>query len=216
MRPNQSARIGRLIVRKIIPLLTFAIAVAALSGCSTGGLPGGSAAGGSNPPAAASSGSGSGSGATASNACGVAHDALAKVVTAALSAPFEKDNVCYFGVGSNASQSGSALAQLYGDSVFVGYSTSDVDSQYQAAAAAYSGSKKLSGVGTQAQYYDGGNGNPQVVARTSRALCTVQTNFNDATEVGLSKPTDSRTIATADVPKLAGELGGVCTALFGG
>ena len=220
MRPNQSARFGRLVVRKIIPLLTFAVAAAALSGCSTGALPGGSAPGGSNPPAAASSGptsgSDSGPGATAANACGIAHTALAKVVTAALSAPFEKNNVCYFGVGPNGSQSGSALAQLYGDSVFVGYSTSDVDSQYQAAAAAYSGSKKLSGVGTQAQYYDGGNGNPQVVARTSGALCTVQTNFHDATEVGLSKPTDSRTIAAADVPKLAGELGGVCSALFGG
>jgi hypothetical protein len=149
------------------------------------------------------------------NACGIARTALAKVVTASLSAPFEKDNVCYFGVGQNAGTSGSALTHLYGDSVFMGYSTSDVDSQYQAAAAAYSGSKKLSGVGMQAQYYDGGNGNPQVVARTSGALCSVQTNFNDATEVGLSKPTGSRTIAAVDVPKLADELGGVCSALFG-
>jgi hypothetical protein len=205
-------------VRKIIPLVTFAIAVAALSGCSAGALPGGSASGASSPSAAAGadSGSSSGSGATAANACTTAHTALAKVVTASLSAPYEKDNVCYFGVGPNGSQSGSALAQLYGDSVFVGYSTSDVASQYQAAAAAYSGSKNLSGVGTQAEYYDGGNGNPQVVARSSGALCTVQTNFNDAAEVGLSKPSDSRTIAAADVPKLASKLGGVCTALFGG
>jgi hypothetical protein len=208
-------------VRKIVPLLTFVVAVAALSGCSAGSLPGGSASAGSNPSAAADSGSssgsnsGSGPGATAANVCSVAHTALAKVVTGSLSAPYQKDNVCYFGVGSNGSQSGSALAKLYADSVYVGYTTSDVDSQYQAAAAAYSGSKKLSGVGTEAQYYDGGNGNPQVVAKTSGALCTVQTNFNDATEVGLSKPTDSRTIAAADVPKLASELGGVCSALFG-
>jgi hypothetical protein len=205
-------------VRKIIPLVTFVIAVAALSGCSTGALPGGSAPGASGPSAAASGGSGSnsGSGATAANACEIAHTALAKVVTATLSAPYEKDSVCYFGVGPNGSQSGSALAQLYGDSVYVGYSTSDVDSQYQAAAAAYSGSKTLGGVGTQAQYYDGGNGNPQIVARTSGALCTVQTSFNNASEVGLSKPSDSRTIAASDVPRLASALGGVCTALFGG
>jgi hypothetical protein len=205
-------------VRKIIPLVTFAIAVAALSGCSTGALPGGAAPGASNPSPAASVGAGSnsGSGATAANACSVAHTALAKVVTAMLSAPYEKKNVCYFGVGPNGGLSGSALSQLYGDSVFVGYSTSDVDSQYQAAVQAYSGSKKLSGVGTEAVYYDGGNGNPQVVARTSGGFCSVQTNFNDATEVGLSKPSGSRTIGAADVPKLASELGGVCTALFGG
>jgi hypothetical protein len=209
-------------VRKIIPLLTLVVAVAALSGCSAGALPGGSAPAASNPPAAASSaqtGGGSstksGGGVTAANQCDIAHDALAKVVIATLSSGYLKGDVCYFGVGPNGTVSGSALAELYGDSVYVAYTTSDVDSQYQSAAAAYSGSKKLGGVGSQAQYYDGGNGNPQIVARTSGALCTVQTNFNSATEVGLSKPSDSRTIAAADVPKLASDLGGVCTALFG-
>jgi hypothetical protein len=71
-------------------------------------------------------------------------------------------------------------------------------------------------VGTEARYYDGGNGDPQIFARTSNAFCDVQTFFNDASEVGLTKPSGSRTITAADVPKLASELGIVCTALFKG
>jgi hypothetical protein len=133
-----------------------------------------------------------------------------------LSAPYQKGDTCYFGVGPHGSQTGAALAQNLSDSVFVRYSTSDPTGDYTGGKIAYSGSKPLSGVGSEAVYYDGGNGNPQVLAHTSSAFCSVQTNFNDASEVGLSKPTDSRTIAAADVPKLAADLGGVCTALFGG
>jgi hypothetical protein len=119
-------------------------------------------------------------------------------------------------VGPNGGQSGAGLAQNLSDSVFVRYSTSDPTGDFTGGKMAYSGSKPLAGVGSEAAYYDGGNGNPQVLARTSRAFCSVQTYFNAASEVGLTKPSGSRTIAEADVPKLAADLGAVCTALFGG
>jgi hypothetical protein len=178
---------------------TIALVALALTGCSAATPGGGDAAGSTKP-----------------NACAIAHDALAKVVTAPLSAPYLKGDTCYFGVGPNGSQSGARLAQNLSDSVFVRYSTSDPAGDFSGGKIAYSGSKTLSGVGSEAAYYDGGNGNPQVLARTSNAFCSVQTNFNDASEVGLTKPSGSRTIAETDVPKLAADLGGVCTALFGG
>jgi hypothetical protein len=188
----------------------MALVVAALTGCSAGTLPGGS-----NGGAAAAAG-GTGGGATAANECTVAHAALGKVVTRALSSPFQKDDKCYFGVGPNGTKAGADLAQLYSDSVVVRYTTTDVASEYQGGKIAYSGSKPLNGVGTEAAYYDGGNGNPQIVARSAAAFCSVQTFFNDASEVGLSKPAGARTIAEADVPKLASDLGAVCNALFTG
>lgn len=192
-------------MRKTVALTLAAIAVtaSALTGCSAA------------TPSGTSPGGGGGS-ATSANACATAHDALAKVVTATLSAPYQKGDTCYFGVGPNGGQSGAALAQNLSDSVFVRYSTSDPSGDYAGGKIAYSGSKPLSGVGSEAVYYDGGNGNPQVLAHTSGAFCSVQTNFNAASEVGLTKPSGSRTIAESDVPKLAADLGGVCTALFGG
>ena len=208
-------------MRKIIPLLTFAIAVAALSGCSSGALPGGSAPGTTNPPAsAAGSGSNSGSGTTSATECGTADKALAAFVPGTMSAPYQKGDACYFGVGPNGNLSGATLAQQYGDVVVVQYSTSDVDSQYQAAKDTYGGSgvQKLSGVGTEANYWGGVNdeGTPQVWARTANAFCVVQTHLNTAAEVGLAKPSGSAVISKADMPKLAGEFGSVCSALFGG
>ncbi|MDP9027686.1 MAG: hypothetical protein M3N46_09015, partial [Actinomycetota bacterium] len=146
----------------------------------------------------------------------IAHDALAKFVAGPLSAPYQKDETCYFGVGPNGSKTGTALMQIFGDSVNVRLVTTNVGDQYQAANIAYGGSQPLAGVGSEAKFYDGGNGNPQVFARTSKAFCDVQTNFNDASEVGLTKPSGSRTIAEVDVPKLASSVGAVCTALFGG
>ena len=202
---------------KILSLFVLAVSAATLAGCASTASPspGGSAgtAGSSGP--STSSGT-SGSVVSAADECATAKTALAKFVTGAMSAPYQKGDTCFFGVGPNGAATGSALAGLYGDVVHVQLTTSDAASQYQAATVAYSGSKPLSGVGTQAQYYDGGNGNPQVSARTDSAFCLVQTYFNAASEVGLTKPTDARTIAAADVPKLAAEIGSVCTALFGG
>jgi hypothetical protein len=206
-------------MRKLIPLVVFAVAVAALSGCSTGSLPGGASAGGSvAAPSSAGSGSAAGSDTSAKSGstCATARAALAKVVTGSLSQPYQRADTCNFGVGPNASLSGPALGALYSNAVVVKFDAADADnSNYQAALDAYADSKPLSGVGTAAQYYDGGNGDPQVFARTATSFCLVQTTINDATQVGLSKPGGSRNIAAADVPKLASELGGVCTALFG-
>jgi hypothetical protein len=197
-------------VRKYIPLITLALVATALSGCAAASSGSGSGSG--------SAGAGSsGAGATAANQCSIARDALAKVVSGTMSAPYLKGTVCFFGVGPNASKTGAALAQDYSDSVTVSYvTTSDADTQYQGTILAYGGSKPLSGVGSAARYHDGGNGNPQVFAETSSSFCDIQTYFNDASEVGLTKPSGSRTIAAADVPKLASELGAVCTALFKG
>ena len=200
-------------MRESVTLLTLIVAVTLLSGCAASSSAGTGT--GSGNAGSAASGPGGGGGVTSANECSVAHDALAKVVTGGLSAPYQKDDVCYFGVGPNGSKSGASLAQIFADSVNVRYITSDVDSQYQGAKLAYGGSTALSGVGTEAQYYDGGNGNPQVFARTSTAFCDVQTNFNDASEVGLTAPAGSRTIAAADVPKLASSIGAVCSKLFG-
>jgi hypothetical protein len=214
-------------MNKLIPVVVFAFTIAALSGCSAGGLPGGApgagnaaapSSAGSGSSAAAGSGSGSKSGgaATSGSQCATARTALAKVVTSTLSQPYQRADVCNFGVGPNGNLSGAALGALYGDGVVVKYDASDADnSNYQAALDAYGGAKSLSGVGTAAQYYDGGNGDPQVFARTATAFCMVQTSFNDATEVGLSKPSGSRTIGASDVPALAAKLGAICTALFG-
>lgn len=200
-------------MNKSVSLITLALAATLLSGCAAAAPSGGTGASGGG---ASGSGSGSGTVANSGNECSIAHDALAKVVTGTLSAPYQKGDTCYFGVGPNGTKSGSALAGLYGDSANVRYTTTAVASEYQGAKVAYSGSKPLTGVGTEAAYYDGGNGNPQVIAHTSGGFCDVQTSFNDATEVGLKKPSGSRTIAEADVPKLAADLGAVCTALFGG
>jgi hypothetical protein len=205
-------------MRKFVPVIVLAIAVAALSGCSAGGLPGSaSAAGGAAAPASTASGSGAaGSSSKSGSTCATARSALAKVVTGTLSQAYQRADTCNFGVGPNASLSGPALGALYSNAVVVKYDAADADnSNYQAALDAYAGSKPLGGVGTAAQYYDGGNGDPQVFARTATSFCMVQTTINDATQVGLSKPGGSRNIAAADVPKLAGELGGVCRALFG-
>jgi hypothetical protein len=206
-------------MRKFVPVVVLALAVAALSGCSAGSLPGSSSAGGGAPaPSSAGSGSASGSNSPAKSGstCSTARTALAKVVTGSLSQAYQRADTCNFGVGPNASLSGPALGALYSNGVVVKYDAADADnSNYQAALDAYAGSKPLSGVGTAAQYYDGGNGDPQVFARTATSFCLVQTTINDATQVGLSKPSGSRNIAAADVPKLASELGGVCRALFG-
>ena len=214
-------------MRKIVPLLTFVVAVAALSGCSAGTLPGGSAPGASNPSAAASSaGSGgssgtkSGSGASAATECAVAAKTLATFVSGTMSSAYQKGDACYFGVGPNGTLSGATLAQQYGDVIVVQYTTSGVDGDFQAASQTYGGAgvQKLSGVGTEANYWGGENdeGTPQVWARTASAFCVVQTHLNAASEVGLSKPSGSAVIAKADMPKLAAEFGSVCSALFGG
>ena len=203
-------------MRAVVPVAVVVFAIAALTGCSSGGLPGGAAAGGapaassggtSSTPPKASSGGGS--------FCATARTALAKVVTGPLSAPYQRGDTCNFGVGPNGNLSGAALGALYGDGVVVKFDSPDTGSNYQASLDAYGGAKSLSGVGTAAEYYDGGNGDPQVFAKNATAYCLVQTSFNDATEVGLSKPGGSRTIGESDVVGLATKLGGICTALFG-
>jgi hypothetical protein len=144
---------------------------------------------------------------------------LAKFVSGTMSAPYQKGYICYFGVGPNGTKSGATLAQQYGDVVVVQYTTTDVDGEYRAASQNYGGPgiKNLSGVGTKAQYWGGLNneGSPQVFARTAGAFCLVQTRFNEATEVGLTSPGGSSVFAGADMPKVAAEVGGVCSALFG-
>ncbi len=204
-------------MRTLIPILTLVLAATALSGCAAATTSGAanSSSSGSSSSGSSSSGGSSGGGATAANECSIAHDALAKFVTS-LSAPYQKGNVCNFGVGPNSTKSGAALGQLYGDTLNVRLVTSDIDSEYQGAKDSYSPTTPLSGVGTEAEYHDGGNGNPQVFARNATDFCDVQTSFNDASEVGLTKPSGSRTISAADVPKLASELGSVCSALFAG
>jgi hypothetical protein len=208
-------------MRVIFPVVAIAISAAALTGCSSGGLPGGAAgsgtAGGTSNSATGNAGgsSQSGSGATSANQCSIANDALKKFVTGALSQPYQRGDTCHFGVGPNANLSGAALVALYGDAVVVKFDSPDTGDNYQAAIDAYGGSKPLGGVGSEAQYYDGGNGDPQVFAKSASAFCLVQTSFNDATEVGLSKPAAGRNIAEADVPGLAAKIGTVCSALFG-
>ncbi|HEX4444114.1 MAG TPA: hypothetical protein VHZ81_11125 [Galbitalea sp.] len=201
-------------MRAVLPATVVVFAIAILTGCSSGGLPGNA------PAAGAPASTGTSSTAPKTNPgggsfCSTAHDALAKVVTGALSAPYQRADTCNFGVGPNGGLSGVALGALYGDGVVVKFDSPDTGSNYQAALDAYAGSKSLSGVGTAAKYYDGGNGDPQVFAKSATAFCLVQTSFNDATEVGLSKPGGSRTIAAADAPGLAAKLGAICSALFG-
>jgi hypothetical protein len=207
-------------MRAVVPVVVFAIAAAALSGCSTGGHPGGAAAGSTGvataPPASGQTTAPKAKGgATSGDVCSIARTALAKVVTASLSQPYQRGDTCNFGVGPNGNASGPALGALYGDSVVVKYDSPDTGSNYQAALDAYGGSKSLGSVGTAAEYYDGGNGDPQVFAKTATAFCLVQTSFNDATEVGLSKPSGARNIGAPDVAGLAAKIGAVCSALFG-
>jgi hypothetical protein len=222
-------------MRAFIPVLVFVVAVAALSGCSAGTLPGGAtgsgpaatSGGGSSaaPAAVAGSGSGSksksGSGATSATECSIAGKALATFVTGTMSSPYQKGTDCYFGVGPNGTLSGATLAQQYGDVILVQYGTSGADSQMAAANQVYGGGKgveQLSGVGTEAHYWGGLNdeGSPQVWARTSGAWCIIQSHLNSATEVGLTAPGGSAVIAKADMPGLGAKFGSVCTALFGG
>lgn len=213
-------------MRKLIPLIVFVAAIATLSGCSAGGLPGSpsaatSGASSSAPASGAPAASSSGSGATSATECAVAGKALASFVSGTMSSPYQKGDDCYFGVGPNGTLSGATLAQQYGDVIVVQFGTTDVDSNFTAAQQTYgsgSGVENLSGVGTEAHYWGGLNdeATPQVWARTSGAYCIIQTHINSAAEVGLSSPAGSAVIAKLDMPGLAAKFGGVCSALFGG
>jgi hypothetical protein len=178
-------------MRSTIALVALLLVVAGLSGCT------------SSPTGPA----------TSANQCAIAETAFAKIVKAPLSSPYKSAKFCYFGIGKNSTKRGDALSLLSGDMVQVAYSRSNVDSLYRAATQLPS--QSLSGVGSEAVYWDRGDGQAQVFARTSSASCWVLTNFNSASEVGLQKPAGSRVIGKADVRRFASELGTVCNALFG-
>ncbi len=200
---------------KLLPLVIVGVVVTLLSGCSAAASAGGG--GSSGGSAGSSSSPAQGGSAPASVNCSTIKTALAKVVSIPISDGYKHgDGVCTFGIGPNANTSGTALTQLYSSVVNVTYSTSDVDSKFTGAQDSYGGAKPLTGVGTKAGYYDGGNGMPQVFARSGGAFCAVQPFLAAGSDVGLANATTAgRIIEGADVPKLASEFGGVCQTLFG-
>jgi hypothetical protein len=77
--------------------------------------------------------------------------------------------------------------------------------------------KKISGVGTQAVYYTGGTGVPQVVAYDGSKVCGTHLFLSDATAVGLTPPASGlQLVADADTPALAAKVAALCTAVFHG